>query len=89
MGRHKKVRTVAIDYLVSGRVRRKEKEMKKLLNNILGALPFNGNKLNLGLLLGAVAHLAPQVVAFLPPGYSEIGSAALILIGALHKLVKG
>ena len=62
--------------------------MKKMLNNMLGAIPFNGNKLNLGLALGALMHLAPQAVAFLPPGIGEIVSAVLVLVGAVHRVVK-
>lgn len=62
--------------------------MKKFLNDILGVLPFDGNKLNLGLALGALAHLAPQAIAFLPAGLADILSASLVLIGAIHKVVK-
>lgn len=62
--------------------------MKKFFTDLLGALPFNGNKLNLGLALGALQHVAPQVLAFLPPGWAEIGSTALVLIGAIHKMFK-
>ncbi len=62
--------------------------MKKMLNNVLGFIPFNGNKLNLGLALGALTQLAPQLVAFLPPHFAAVGSAVLVLIGAIHKVVK-
>jgi len=62
--------------------------MKKWLNDILGIIPFNGNKLNLGLALGALVNLAPQALSFLPPHWAAIGSAALVLVGAIHKVVK-
>ena len=64
--------------------------MKKFLNNLLTSIsgPLNGNKLNLGLVLGALNQLAPQALSFLPPHWAAVGSAGLILIGALHKAVK-
>ncbi len=62
--------------------------MKRFLNDLLSSLPFNGHKLNLGLALGALLHVAPQVLAFLPPGIAEITSAVFVLVGAVHKFVK-
>jgi tryptophan-rich sensory protein len=63
-------------------------DMKKVLNDILSALPFNGQKLNIGLAIGALLQLAPQVLSFLPAHYAAIASAVLVLVGAIHKTVK-
>lgn len=62
--------------------------MKKMLNNVLGFIPFNGNKLNLGLVLGALQHMAPQLLAFVPAGYVDVVSTVFVLVGAIHKMLK-
>ncbi len=62
--------------------------MKKVINDVLSSLPFNGNKLNLGLILSSLLTLAPQAFSFLPPHFAAVGSAILGLIGAVHKAVK-
>lgn len=62
--------------------------MKKWLNGVLNVLPFNGHKLNIGLALGALLQLLPNLKTFLPPGYAELIDAGIILLGALHKFVK-
>jgi len=62
--------------------------MFNFVKELLDKLPFNGKKTSIGLVLGSLLQIVPNIVPFLPPQYAAIGAASIVLLGAIHKLLK-
>ena len=70
-------------------LKKEKKQMKKWLNELLAILPFNGQKLNIGVgLLGLITLLSHLKIAIPSPELVATIDAVIIILGAIHKLVK-